>query len=72
MTRNEDSVLTDQTAAAGAQKGNFIAPPELAEGDERSDAMPQQEEFWRPSDAPPRTLPHPAFLESSYPLRASQ
>jgi DNA modification methylase len=33
---------------SGPLKGDFIAPPELAEGDERADALPQQEEFWRP------------------------
>lgn len=29
-------------------KGDFIAPPELTDTDERTDALPQQEEFWRP------------------------
>ena len=33
---------------AGPQKGDFIAPPELTDDDERADALPQQEEFWRP------------------------
>ena len=33
---------------AGPQKGDFIAPPEIEERDERADALPQQEEFWRP------------------------
>jgi DNA modification methylase len=32
----------------GPQKGEFITPPEIGEFDERSDALPQQEEFWRP------------------------
>jgi len=30
------------------QKGDFIAPPETVEADELADALPQQEEFWRP------------------------
>ena len=34
--------------AAGPQKGDFIAPPEVEDTDERVDALPQQEEFWRP------------------------
>jgi len=29
-------------------KGDFIAPPEVVERDEREDALPAQEEFWRP------------------------
>ncbi|HNQ22666.1 MAG TPA: site-specific DNA-methyltransferase [Phycisphaerae bacterium] len=29
-------------------KGDFIAPPEASETDEREDALPRQEEFWRP------------------------
>lgn len=29
-------------------KGDFIAPPEALDIDERTDALPQQEEFWRP------------------------
>ncbi len=33
---------------SGPVKGDFIAPPEMAEADERADALPQQEEFWRP------------------------
>ncbi len=33
---------------AGPQKGDFIAPPEIEERDERADALPAQEEFWRP------------------------
>jgi hypothetical protein len=32
----------------GPQKGEFIAPPEMADADEPGDALPQQEEFWRP------------------------
>ena len=32
----------------GVQKGDFIAPPEASDADERPDALPPQEEFWRP------------------------
>ena len=32
----------------GPVKGDFIAPPEVEERDERTDALPAQEEFWRP------------------------
>jgi site-specific DNA-methyltransferase (adenine-specific) len=31
-----------------AEVGDFIAPPNVADADERSDALPDQEEFWRP------------------------
>lgn len=34
--------------AAGPVKGDFVAPPEGEERDERADALPAQEEFWRP------------------------
>ena len=37
-----------QPSDAGPQKGDFIAPPEIEERDERADALPAQEEFWRP------------------------
>lgn len=33
---------------SGPAKGDFIAPPEAIETDERTDALPQEEEFWRP------------------------
>jgi DNA modification methylase len=33
---------------SGAVKGDFIAPPEPVEAEERADALPEQEEFWRP------------------------
>jgi hypothetical protein len=33
---------------AQPQKGDFIAPPEVVEADEARDALPPQEEFWRP------------------------
>ncbi len=32
----------------GPEKGDFIAPPEVTDADEREDALPAQEEFWRP------------------------
>lgn len=32
----------------GPVKGDFVAPPEMADVDERTDALPQQEEFWKP------------------------
>jgi DNA modification methylase len=32
----------------GPAKGDFVAPPDVVEVDEQSDALPQQEEFWRP------------------------
>lgn len=32
----------------GPAKGDFVAPPELTDTDEQTDALPQQEEFWRP------------------------
>lgn len=40
----------DETSpeSIGPQKGEFIAPTELVDADERADALPQQEEFWRP------------------------
>jgi hypothetical protein len=36
------------TLTAGPVKGDFIAPPEAPDADERLDALPAQEEFWRP------------------------
>ena len=39
----EQSKLT-----AGPAKGDFISPPVAPDVDERADALPQQEEFWRP------------------------
>ncbi|MDP2858956.1 MAG: site-specific DNA-methyltransferase [Bacillota bacterium] len=37
-----------QDRLTGPAKGEFIAPPEIADVDERADALPAQEEFWRP------------------------
>ena len=34
--------------AKGPVKGDFITPPEIADVDERSDALPREEDFWRP------------------------
>jgi DNA modification methylase len=33
---------------AGPIKGEFVAPPIQVDADERADALPQQEDFWRP------------------------
>jgi DNA modification methylase len=38
----------DELAVAGPVKGEFVPPPPAVDEDERSDALPQQEEFWRP------------------------
>lgn len=38
----------DLAIVTGPVKGDFIAPPEIVERDERTDALPAQEEFWRP------------------------
>ena len=32
----------------GPVKGEFVAPPEMPDVDERTDALPEQEDFWRP------------------------
>ena len=45
--------MTDSHAEkhqAGPTKGDFIAPPETEEWDERTDALPEQKEFWRPPE----------------------
>lgn len=31
-----------------AKRGDFVAPPEISDGDEEPNALPDQEEFWRP------------------------
>ncbi len=36
------------TRPAGPAKGDFIAPPEAGDRDERADALPEQAEFRRP------------------------
>jgi len=32
----------------GSLKGDFVPPPEVVDTDERTDALPEQEDFWRP------------------------
>jgi adenine-specific DNA-methyltransferase len=48
MSKSMADEAPGRQRGAGPQKGDFVAPPEIAEVDERSDALPQQEEFWRP------------------------
>jgi len=43
--RSEDD---SKTIAAGPSKGDFIPPPVVEDQDERADALPPQEDFWRP------------------------
>lgn len=33
---------------SGPLKGEFVSPPEIVEADEQTDALPSQEDFWRP------------------------
>lgn len=35
-------------SSSGPKKGEFLAPPTFVDADERLDALPAQEEFWRP------------------------
>lgn len=46
MARRDDKEKNEP--AIGPVKGDFIAPPEVEERDELSDALPAQEDFWRP------------------------
>ncbi len=46
MSKRDDEKKVE--AVTGPAKGDFISPPEVADVDERSDALPQEEEFWRP------------------------
>jgi DNA modification methylase len=39
---------TNGKQRVGPAKGDFITPPNVPEVDERADALPAQEEFWRP------------------------
>lgn len=39
--------LGESRDAAGPAKGEFVAPPDVPDVDERADALPDQEEFWR-------------------------
>lgn len=38
----------EEDKVKGPGKGEFVAPPAPVEADERADALPQQEDFWRP------------------------
>jgi DNA modification methylase len=40
--------LGEAKDAAGPAKGEFVAPPDLPDVDEPEDALPREEEFWRP------------------------
>jgi len=40
--------MGEARAAAGPTKGEFVPPPEVPDVDEAEDALPEQEEFWRP------------------------
>ena len=40
--------MDNEKQTTGPVKGDFISPPEVEERDERADALPAQEEFWRP------------------------
>lgn len=46
MPKREEEELPE--AANGPVKGDFIVPPGVTDADERADALPQEEEFWRP------------------------
>src|SRR5687767_14811692 len=35
------------TSITGPARGEFVPPPDLADEDERRDAIPEQEDFWR-------------------------
>ncbi|MBP7049699.1 MAG: site-specific DNA-methyltransferase [Phycisphaerae bacterium] len=39
---------TNGKGRVGPAKGDFVTPPDVPETDERADALPAQEEFWRP------------------------
>jgi DNA modification methylase len=43
----KDSEEKDKTTT-GPVKGDFVVPPEIVDVDEQADALPAQEEFWRP------------------------
>lgn len=43
----KDSEEKDKTTT-GPVKGDFVVPPEIMDVDERADALPAQEEFWKP------------------------
>jgi DNA modification methylase len=39
---------SDVTDLIGVKKGDFIQPPDIPDKDEAKDALPEQEDFWRP------------------------
>src|SRR3972149_8148510 len=39
--------LGEARDVAGPVKGEFVPPPDVPDVDERADALPEQEEFWR-------------------------
>lgn len=43
----KDSEEKDKTTI-GPAKGDFVAPPEIVDVDEQAEALPAQEEFWKP------------------------
>ncbi len=45
---SEKSDQGKEIEPVGPLKGEFITPAETTEADEKADALPQQEEFWRP------------------------
>ena len=40
--------MSEDAGSSGSAKGDFIAPPAMVDQDEPGDALPHQEEFWRP------------------------
>jgi hypothetical protein len=46
MARKSEDM--DVSESSGPAKGEFIAPPTVVDRDEPADALPPQEEFWRP------------------------
>lgn len=44
----KNNKINQDEITIGPVKGDFIAPPEMTDVDERTDALPQQEEFWKP------------------------
>ena len=40
--------MQQEEQTTGSAKGDFITPSEVEERDERADALPEQEDFWRP------------------------
>jgi len=44
MPKNTDN----EQEVKGPLRGEFVPPPEIVDADERADALPEQEDFWRP------------------------